>query len=92
LYFSQNPDKPKVSLCSEENSKALWFNAAGSSLFDDVVIPGSLLNAHFVTAVVDLRTLCIFMCDPMQSSHNRIVSQVARYTCMSTGTGESVDA
>ena len=95
LFFSQNPDKPKVSLCSKENSKAFWFNAAGSPLFDYVIIPGSLLNAHFVTVVVDLRTLCISMCDPMLSSHNKIVSQVARYTCqeyfLSTGTALNVE-
>ena len=94
LFFHQNPDKPKVSLCRKEHSKMLWFSTEGAPLFDFVVIPGSLLNAHFVTVVVDLRTLCIFMCDPMLSSQNKVVSQVARYVCqeyfVSTGTALDV--
>jgi len=89
LFFKQNPDKPKVSLCRKEHSKTSWFNAVGDPVFDFVIIPGSLLNAHFVCVVIDLRTQCIFMCDPMQIPRNKIVYQVARYMCqeylLSTG-------
>ena len=90
FFFKQNPYKPKVSLFRKEHSKNSWFSVDGDPLFHFVVIPGSLLNAHFVAIVIDLHTQCIFVCDPMQIPRNKVVYQVARYMCqeyfLSTGT------
>ena len=79
LFYGQNPEKPKVSLCRTEHSKALWFNSAGEPQYDFVIIPGSILNSHFVVIVIDLQKACIHVCDSMRGSHNSIVNQVARY-------------
>ena len=95
FFFKQNPYKPKVSLCRKEHSKTSWFSVDGDPLFHFVVIPGSLLNAHFVAIVIDLHTQCIFVCDPMQIPRNKVVFQVARYMCqeyfLATGTALDVN-
>lgn len=79
LFYGQNPDKPKVSLCRTEHATCLWFNSAGAPQYDFIIIPGSILNSHFVVIVLDLQKRCIHVCDSMRGCHNNIVNQVARY-------------
>ena len=90
LFYCQNPDKPKVALLHTEHRRRSWFDVQGNANYDFVIIPSSLLNAHFIVVVIDLCLLCIYVCDSLLSAHNNTVSQVARYLYlkyfMSTGT------
>jgi len=92
-FNSQNPDKPKMSLCRTEHSETLWFNSAAQAQYDFVLIPGSILNSHFVIVVIDLQGACMHVCDSMLGSHNTIVYQVARYMCQDyyAATGKHAD-
>jgi Ubiquitin carboxyl-terminal hydrolase/Ulp1 protease family, C-terminal catalytic domain len=81
FFHKQDSSKPKVSVGLHEVN-VVWFSKSGSPKYDFVIIPASLLNAHFVVVVIDFQASVIHMCDAMCGTHVNIIQQVSKFICL----------